>query len=123
VLTPTHPILHENPSNGTHQWVHPLYLVPIHQEKVDYVFNLILAKDHEDNRYTSVLVDDNVCVCLGHGIKDGSDSEDSFWGSERVVDEYKRIYPEEYARGYIETIKHTCVCDLETDYVIGFQEE
>jgi Mg-chelatase subunit ChlD len=123
VLTPTHPILHENPSNGSQQWVHPWSLVPIYQEKVDYVFNLILAKDHEGNRYPSVLVDGNLCVCLGHGIKDGSVAEDSFWGAERVIDEYKRIYPEEYAKGYIEANKHSCICDNDTDYVIGFQED
>lgn len=116
ILTPTHPIMNNN------VWNHPKYISPIYAEKVDYVFNLVLAiNPRTGKRYTSVYVDENLCVCLGHGIADGSVAEDSFWGTERVVDEYKRLYPDDYAKGYIENTVHTMVRDVKTGYVIGFK--
>lgn len=113
MLTVNHPIWQG-------KWVHPKTLIRPVREKVDFIFNLVLAKDDEGQRYPSVYVNDHLCVCLGHGIQDGSPAEDSFWGSEKVVQEYKRIYPREWALGYIEDAnRHMYVFDKIHDHVIG----
>ena len=115
VLTPTHPI-YEN------KWSHPKDLTPVFREEVDFVFNLVLAiHPLSGKRDSSVYVNGTLCVCLGHGITDGSAAEDPFWGTERVIDEYKRLYPEKYAYGYIENATPEMIRDPKTGNVIGFK--
>jgi uncharacterized protein YegL len=117
ILTPTHPIL----DNGT--WKHPKRLTSIYEEQVDFVINVVLAIDpNNGKRYQSLCVNREVCVALGHNIEDGSDAEDSFWGSERVVDELKRLYPIQYEKGFIENADHSMIHDKKTGYIIGFSK-
>lgn len=98
VLTRNHPIMF----NG--RWTHPGTISePIMYEGIDFVFNLILAINPETGtRYSSVLIDNQICICLGHGILDDPVATDHFWGSERIVDEMKRLYPLDYLTGVIE---------------------
>lgn len=118
ILTPTHPIL----DSSDMVWKHPKKITNIFIEQVSFVFNLVLAINPDSgSRFQSVLVNGNVCVCLGHGILDGSVAEDSFWGSEHVIEEYKTLYPDEYKKGFIENPDHKMIRDSRTDNVIGFR--
>lgn len=87
MLTKNHPILH----NG--KWEHPKTITSdiIVEEDPGTVFNLILKKV-DGERQHAVYVNNEVCVCLGHGINDYSAAPDPFWGTEKVVDKYREYY-------------------------------
>lgn len=87
VLTRNHPILH----NG--KWEHPKTISQhvISEEKSGYVFNLILKKV-DGVRQHAIYANDEICVCLGHGIDDHSAAPDPFWGTEKVVNKYHEYY-------------------------------
>ena len=95
LLTSNHPILHDN------VWTHPQKIpgAPMIIYKEDYVFNIILDKIN-DERANAVMVNNEMCVCFGHGIRDGSDAEDPFWGTESVIDCFYKAYGD---RSIIET--------------------
>lgn len=86
ILTPNHPIFY----NG--KWEHPKNITQAEiMNNLSYVFNIILTK--VDNiRSQSIMVNNKQCICLGHGVKDGSVAEDSFWGTEKVIDCIKQSF-------------------------------
>lgn len=96
VLTPTHPILINN------KWFHPKTVTNIYEENVSFVYNFVLGINYvTGKRYTSLLVNDNECIGLGHGIENDPIATDNFWGSEVIVDNLKKLYVQEYSRGVI----------------------
>ena len=83
ILTKHHPIM----VNG--KWQHPKNVTTdiILESKPGFVFNIILTK-RNNVRDQAIYVNDELCVCLGHGIDDQSDAVDPFWGTEKVVEKY-----------------------------------
>lgn len=109
ILTANHPILHKN------IWTHPQKIPNLEMIvcKDDYVFNIILSNDNGE-RGQSVLVNGKPCVCFGHNIVDGSDAEDPFWGTEKVVECFYKAYGD---RPVIETTMIN-VRSVETGFTI-----
>ena len=70
-------------------------------------------------RGQSVLVNGKPCVCFGHNINDGSDAEDPFWGTEKVVDCFYKAYGD---RHVIETTMIN-VRSNETGFTVDLQFE
>ena len=97
VLTPTHPVFFKD------RWFHPKAITQVHEEYVDYVYNLILKPGTTGKRGQSLIVDGYECVGLGHGItyEDDSVAHDTFWGSEAVIDSIKLLYPDQYNSGLV----------------------
>ena len=110
ILTPTHPIWYNE------AWIHPKSITPIITLNVEYVYNIILQKNQDGIRETSLLVDNEICLALCHNIQDDEIATDTFWGSEKFVDELKRLYSE-YDNTNIIEIKHQFIRNSETGYV------
>ena len=111
-LTPKHPIF----SNS--KWVHPDTIsdtITVDNFN-DNIFNLVLSVK-DGKRSESVFVDGELCVCLGHGISDGSAAVDSFWGGS-VINDLTRLYPEQFSTGHIVTNHRNIVGE---SGVIGFE--
>jgi len=110
-LTKNHPIKHNN------MWIHPRTIVNPFVNNVPFVFNLILSLNHETGkRYESVLIDNQICICLAHGIENDRVATDGFWGTERIVNEIRRLYPNQYDTGVIE-FRHTLLRNHNTGYI------
>jgi len=110
ILTPTHPILY----NG--RWEHPKNISPVFFSSVQHVYNIILQKNQDGFRETSLLVDNETCIALCHGIPNDEIATDSFWGSETFIDKLKNLYPE-YDNVNIITIRHQFIRNSETGYI------
>lgn len=110
ILTPTHPIWYNE------QWIHPKSIAPIITLNVECVYNIILQKNQDEIRETSLLVNNEICIALCHNIQNDEIATDTFWGSEKFVDELKRLYSE-YNNTSIIEIKHQFIRNSETGYV------
>ena len=79
ILTARHPIYYDS------KWQHPIDVLSatcIEDNSINY--NVIL-KEINGKRPEALYVNDELCVALGHGIKDNSVAEDPFWGTEKVI--------------------------------------
>lgn len=75
-ITHHHPIFH----NG--EWVYPSSLVKPRQVACEYIYNLVVDKEH------IVIINDTQLITLGHNYKQGV-LEDPYLGSKKVVDDLK----------------------------------
>lgn len=110
ILTPTHPIWIDE------MWKHPKTITSIISIDVEYVYNIILQKNQDGIRESSLLVNNEVCLALCHGILDDEVATDSFWGSEKIADELKKLYTE-YDNTNIIEIRHQFIRNPETGYI------
>jgi hypothetical protein len=87
VLTANHPILFDN------KWQHPKHVTSqvVNEDKPGTMFNIILAKQN-DVRDQAIYIDNEACVCFGHGINDYSAATDPFWGTEKVIERYRKHF-------------------------------
>lgn len=109
ILTEHHPILY----NGVWEYPKTISKHVINEEKQGYVFNLILKKV-ENIRYQAIYANDEICVCLGHGINDQSIATDPFWGTEKVVNKYH----EQFQNAKVIDCKQKLIRSVETGFTI-----
>ena len=111
ILTPNHPILLDG------KWQHPKNISNVFKESVPFVFNLVLAiNDNIGKRDTSVLINGQTCITLAHGIEDDIIATDTFWGSEKVIDNIKQLKSGVYETGLIIFNNLKLVRDVETGW-------
>lgn len=110
ILTPTHPIMYN------HSWIHPKTICPIITLDVECIYNIILQVNEHGRREPSLLIDNNICIALAHGIENDNVVSDGFWGSELFIDELKKLYPE-YDETNIINFRHKFIRNTDTGYV------
>lgn len=115
VLTPNHPII----VNGI--WTHPQMVSPVYEEHIDCVYNLILTiNQNTSKRDSAVIVNNEVCICLAHGIEYDPVATDQFWGTEKVVQELMKISSDYHNTRTIE-ISASIIRNEKTGYAVGFE--
>jgi len=84
-ITPWHPVLCDN------AWVFPIDLVDRvgniknTVSNCEYVYNFVLNKDH------SMIINNVVCVTLGHGFTDNGVITHSYYGTQAVINDLKKL--------------------------------
>lgn len=76
LITPKHPILHRG------KWIKPQELKKPVLKDCEAVYNFILDSKHQ------MVINNVVCVTLGHGLK-GEKVEHAYFGTEKVVKDLK----------------------------------
>ena len=80
----------------------------------DAVFNFALDQGH------TVLVNNIECVTLGHGFQDDI-VRHSYYGSERVIEDLRKLDLQQNRTGFIEITEDTLVRNRRTGLVTGIQ--
>ena len=80
----------------------------------DAVFNFALDQGH------TVLVNNVECVTLGHGFQDDI-VRHSYYGSERVIEDLRKLDLQQNRTGFIEITEDTLVRNRRTGLVTGIQ--
>lgn len=107
IITAWHPI------RLNQQWIMPSSLVSSPSEIFcDAVYNFALDQGH------TVLVNDVECVTLGHGFKEDV-VRHTYYGSERVIEDLRRLDFEQNNAGFIEISEEILVRNRQTGLVIG----
>lgn len=111
LLTKNHPIFYNM------SWHHP-HTIAYDTIKSDngYLFNVILKKV-DGIRGQSIYVNDQLCVCLGHGIENDPVASDPFWGSETIVNKLESRYGN---KPYIKT-NFMCIRSSETGFTTNVE--
>jgi hypothetical protein len=109
IITAWHPIRLDQ------QWIMPCTLVSSPSEiNCDAVYNFALDQGH------TVLVNNVECVTLGHGFKEDV-VRHAYYGSQRVIEDLRRLDFEQNHSGFIEITEETLVRNRQTGLVSGLQ--
>lgn len=84
--TDWHPIQNED-----EEWTFPALLTPDSIESVDEVFSVLIEKDHNGCRGQSIPIGEYNVITLAHGIDDDSVASHDFYGTEKVVDNLRKL--------------------------------
>jgi hypothetical protein len=104
-ITPWHPIRYEN------EWVFPSTLGPVRYIYCPYVYSFALESDH------TMIVNDTVCVTLGHNMTNGILNH-SYFGTSKVIDDLATL---DGGRGKTITISSVYINRDETGMVCSIQ--
>lgn len=104
LVTPWHPVLHKG------KWCFPTELGHQHVHTCDAVYSFLL-----EDRTSSMIIENVTCITLGHGIKNDAVAEHAFYGTEKVVDELKRLSGWQEGLVEIESVRR----DSKTNLVCG----
>ena len=101
-LTPYHPIVPKYTNNKDEDdWYFPLDLTTAENIKCNYIYNYILS-----TRGSIYGGENRIKICtLAHGINKAR-VEHNFFGTEEVVENLKREFPEDYDKGLIDNIEY-----------------
>jgi len=106
--TPNHPIKHQ----GT--WVHPKSIGVPKMMECDYVYSFLLK-----NRGT-IIINDIESATFAHGLSDNDVIEHDYFGTERVVSDFKKMNG--WNSGLIEITPDCIVRDYDTGFVVGINQ-
>jgi hypothetical protein len=79
MITPYHPIKNNN------NWVFPLNFGLVKEYNCEYMYNYILNTTH------TIIINDIVCVTLGHGFTDNDVIKHHYYGTELVINDLKKM--------------------------------
>jgi len=84
LITPWHPIHHETRKHK-HEWVFPINILSSINVEIDYIYNIVLESGHV------MVINDIKVITLGHDFKDNSVVQHDYYGSDKVINDLKKM--------------------------------
>jgi hypothetical protein len=106
-ITPWHPIKINN------EWIFPNSLIQSRPTNCAFVYNIIL------NNRNSIIIHDLKCCTLAHGLQ-GNVIEHEFFGTEKIIQNLKTNFTNEYDLGLIQSIS-IIERNIDTDEICGYK--
>ena len=68
-----------------HEWVFPIKILSSTKVDIEYIYNIVLDSGH------TMVINDIQVVTLGHNFKDNSVVQHDYYGSDKVINDLKKI--------------------------------